>query len=832
MKEKKVGFIKKFFKRLLKTFTVILFIIMLTGLFTGLVFAIYVDKNIDKSVDESLFTVVGSKSSTKLYYYNFSDRENRIGEAVELTEEELYGGYRCEYIEYEKLPEKLINAFICIEDKRFFSHSGVDWKRTLSAGVNYFLKFNDSYGGSTITQQLIKNVTENDDYSFQRKIQEVFWALDLETKMSKKEILNMYLNIINLSDGCFGVQAASKYYFSKDVSELTLNEAACIAAITNSPSYYNPIRNPDNNMRRRNIILEQMLEQGYITESEFNEAYNVPIILNVYQADKAQGFNSWYVDMVIEDVINDLIEINGYSRHMANLVIYTGGLKIYTAMDAEIQKTLENYYENTSNFYSGKSDDNPQSSMIVIDTATGDILGVAGAVGKKNGNRIQNFATQTLRPAGSVIKPLSVYAPALEDGVISWSSVYDDVPINFGTYNLDKNNGPIIQPKPWPKNSGGTYRGLTNINYAVENSVNTVVVKVLEDIGLDRAFNFAKDNLHLESLITAERLDDGTIITDKDYAALALGQFNYGVTVREITAAYSALANNGIYNFSRSYFKVTDTLGNELLNNDYRGEIVLSEETCAIMTMMLENVIKKGTGSAITLDEKIDCAGKTGTTQNNFDRWFIGYTPYYICGTWYGYEYPKAITDRSSNPCIKFWDDVMSELHSKYLNNSASEIKEFNIPSNIIEAEYCVDSGKIITEACKKDPRGNRAERGFFVKGSEPSSYCDRHVSVAYDKEHGGVASVDCPRENIEYIGLINVVRVFPIQIYVTDAQYVWRNIGKDTLPSISPERPFFANLLNENEYSGISKVNEQFNRYCRADFNYHNWLKRKEEQK
>ena len=826
---------KRIFFAFLKILTVILLISTVTLTVTGLVFAIYVDRNIEKSVDESLFLSVGSGAATKLYYYEFTDRENRVGEAIELTEEEIYGGYRCEYVAYSEIPQDMIDAFVSIEDKRFYKHAGVDWRRTVSAGVNYFLKFSGSYGGSTITQQLIKNVTQNDDYSFQRKIQEILWALDLETKMGKDEILEMYMNVINLSEGCYGVGAASKYYFSKEVSQLTLGECACIAAITNNPSYYDPIRNPENNTYRRNLILCAMYEQGYITENEFYENYDREIVLNVSGSDDTDRVNSWYADMVIEDVISDLISQKGYSRQMANLMIYTGGLKIYTAMDIEVQEKLEEYYAKTSNFYRNSQGETPQSSMIVIDPKTGDILGVAGAVGEKSANRVQNFATQTLRPAGSVIKPLSVYAPALEQGIVTWSSVYDDVPVNFGNYNLDPNNGKLVDPKPWPKNSNGIYRGLTNVNYAVEHSTNTVVLKVLEDLGLESSFDVLKNKLHMGSLILEGEDGYGIPVTDKDYAALALGQFNYGVTVREITAAYSALANGGIYNMPRSYLRVTDIKGNEVLDNSYKGEIVFSEETAALMTMMLENVVENGTATAVTLDDLVDCAGKTGTTQNNFDRWYIGYTPYYICGTWYGYEYPKAITDVSSNPCIKFWNEVMTELHEKYIKaeqRGEAEIKSFASRPNIVEAEYCIDSGLLMTEACKNDPRGSRSEIGYFKRGTEPSSFCNRHVSVPYDTLLGGVASEDCPSENIKMVGLIKVTRVFPVQIYVTDAQYVWRDIGKDILPSTSPNLPFFANLLGEKEYSGISRTDTQYNRYCRAHFNYHNWQKRKEDEK
>ncbi|MGM9683119.1 MAG: transglycosylase domain-containing protein, partial [Eubacteriales bacterium] len=645
------------------------------------------------------------------------------------------------------------------------------------------------------------------------------------------EILLSYLNIINLSDGCFGVGAAAEYYFSKDVSELTLNECACIAAITNSPYYYNPIRNPENNKQRRNLIIEQMYLQGYISEEEYTSAYDTEVTLNTSDTGEADKINSWYVDMVIEDVIDDLINEMGYSRSMAALMLYTGGLNIYITMDPDVQKVLDKYYSEPDNFYAPGNEENPQSSMIVIDPQTGDILGVAGAVGTKNANRIQNFATQTLRPAGSVIKPLSVYAPALEEGAITWASVFDDVPVNFGNYNLDEESGRIVYPVAWPRNAYGTYRGLTNVNYALTHSLNTVTVRVLEELGLEKSFHYLYDDLDMKSLIYSRVLDDGSKISDMDYAALAMGQFNYGVTVRETTAAYSIFANNGVYNSTRSYLKVMDGKGNTVLEKPYSGKAVLSEANASIMTLMLRNVVYGGTAKEITLKNRIDVAGKTGTTQNSCDRWFIGYTPYYICGTWFGYEYPKPLTAYSSNPCNRIWNEVMEILHEKYFDaeQSGTPLKSFVISDDVVSAEYCADSGKILTEACRHDPRGSRTEVGYFVKGTEPTEYCDTHVLVDYDTEYGGIACPECPSEKTVKVGLIKVVRVFPMQIYVTDAEYVYRDIGTQTMPETSSSLPFFANLLGENEYSGISNSQTQYNRYCREHFNYHEWKKRRD---
>ncbi len=804
----------------------VLIIITALALIAGLSFSIYVGATMESEIDQTLFDILNGNTASEIYYYE-SDEKRVLNDATKLEGQELYGGYRSLPVKYGDLPKELIYAFVSIEDKRFFVHDGVDWKRTLGAGVNYFLNFREEFGGSTITQQLIKNVTEKDDYSFQRKIQEILWALDLETKMSKEEIIEKYLNIINLSNGCYGVGAASEYYFSKKVSELTLNECAAIAAITNNPSYYDPIRNPEHNAARRRLILLQMYDQGYITEEEYNAASSEEISLKLSRSNKS-NVNLWYVDMVINDVINDLVEKNGYTRSMASMLIYTGGLKIYTAMDIEIQNTLESYYRNTSNFYWNATTGGPQSSMIIIDAQTGDILGVAGAVGEKQANRLQNFATETQRPAGSVIKPLSVYAPALENGIITWSSVYDDVPVNFGNYNLDADKGEIIKPVAWPKNANLTYRGLTNINYAIEHSVNTVTVRVLEDLGLDESFAFLVNDLGFESLIEERVTSDGAVLTDKDYAALALGQFNYGVSLREISAAYSIFSNNGVYNKSRSYYKITDAAGNIILEDKYSGKAVISEENSIIMTEMLKNVLKNGTAKGITLKNTVDCAGKTGTTQNTCDRYFVGYTPYLIGGVWYGYEYPKTLGSESNSVCLEIWDDIMTKLHKKYI--ARGELETFESSDKIESCEYCADSGKIATEACRKDPRGNRIESGYFVEGSEPSEKCDVHVLVKYDTKDGGVASFDCSFTDTEYVGLIRVERSFPMQIYVTDAQYVWRNVEEDVLPETSPQLPFFNNLLGENEFCGISYGSAQYNRYCRAHFDYYEWLRRQNE--
>ena len=348
--KKKRGVLGRTLMFLLNAFLTILLIGIITAIIVGSAFAIYVKNNVDIKVDETKFELNTTNTTTKLYYYEFSDRENRIGEAVELEDARLYGGANSIFVPYSQIPKDLINAFVAIEDERFWDHKGVDWYRTIAAGVNFIIPIKDKFGASTITQQLIKNVTGENDYKIQRKIQEIFWALDLESKKSKEDILTLYLNVINLSQNCYGVQAAANTYFGKDVSELNLLECACIAAITNNPSYYNPIRFPENNKERRQTILWKMSEEGLISKDTMEELWDEEPVFNLTASEKGSStINSWYTDMVINDVVNDLVE-SGYTYQAANLLVYSGGLNIYTCMDPDVQAVLDEVYTNDEYF--------------------------------------------------------------------------------------------------------------------------------------------------------------------------------------------------------------------------------------------------------------------------------------------------------------------------------------------------------------------------------------------------------------------------------------------------------------------------------------------------
>ncbi len=804
----------------------LLLIIAIAGVISACAFAVYINNNVNTEIDETMFrfTEVVSGSSSELYRYEWTDRTNRVGEAVPLDGEKIYGSSKSILVEYDEIPEDLINAFIAIEDKRFRTHEGVDWIRTTGAFLNFFVGDGGAYGGSTITQQLIKNVTGDDDYKIQRKIQEIFWALDLEKKMDKRAIITSYMNIVGLANGYTGVGAAAQGYFSKDVSELTLLECAAIASITKNPSRFNPVTHPEENTDRRETVLWEMLEQGLITQSEYDEVSGQELQLNMKEeeVEKDSEVNSWYVDMVINDVIDDLVEI-GYTTEAANLLVYSGGLKIYTLIDPKIQNQLEEIYLNDKNFqYSGNADIPPQCSAIVLHPYTGDILAVAGARGEKRANRVQSFATDAVRPVGSSIKPIAVYAPAMEAGIIDWNTPIDDSPFMF-------NNG-----SAWPQNVDRTYLGLTTLVYSIQHSLNTASVKTLNALTVEASFDFLDNDLNFFSLIDKKVLADGTTLTDKGLAALGLGQFNYGITLRELAGGYTMFPNKGIFSEPRSYLQVCDREGNVILDTEAdknMRKVVISEENAFMMTELLKEVLYTNIYNGVKA-MGLDCAGKTGTTGHGsyrYDYTFVGFTPYYLCGVWYGFEFPKSLPSNDSGAAAKAWAVIMETIHAEIVAESKATgqpLEKFNEqPSSVVEANYCVDSGKLCTEACRKDPRGNREVTGYFERGSEPSQYCDRHKLVKYDVVNGGVAGFDCPAENIGYVGLVHYERNMERNVYIRDAQYLWRPLPLTVPPYEHTSGPFFYYYSQATgQYAGKVSTEFYYNRYAASYYSFSAW--------
>ncbi len=790
----------------------LLLVVFLVGIIVGSTFAVYIKNYVDPDIDASLLVGIGANKTTQLYYTDSDGKDH------EIEDQRIYGADNGIWVSYDKFPKELVDAFVSIEDHRFFSHNGVDWLTTTRAVFNYFLKFKGNFGASTITQQLVKNVTGDNEVKITRKVQEICRALNLEKEYSKEQILEMYLNVIYFGNNCNGVQTAAETYFGKDVSELNLVECATLAGIVKNPYSYNPVNYPEECIDRRNDVISEMLDNGKIDEATAKAAYDTELVLSEENKESEQSnptssiFN-WYTEAVFNEVQNDLMESYGYTKYSAAMAIYTGGFKIYTCMDPEVQSVLEEVYYNDDEYFPmAASNMQPESAMVICDPYDGRVLGLVGARGDKVTNRILNRATDTLRPPGSSIKPLSVYGPSIDRGIITYGSVYDDVPVNFGD---DKEN-----PKAWPLNLPAVNNGLTTVKSALERSVNTVAVRILQDLTPEESYKFLTKELGFTSIYDRLELASGTIMSDIDLAPLALGQLSYGVSVKEITAAYSIFANDGIYTEPRLYNKVIDGEGNVILSNEKKSKVVISEQAASVMTKLMYNVVNDPSGTAywaVTLKDKVDVAGKTGTSSSDFDRWFVAYTPYYIGGIWFGYDNNIALSAFSVNPASTTWDIVMTKLHQKYIDadaNGTEELKTFKTAPGVIECTYCKDSGKLMTDACRLDIRGDRSETGWFIFGTEPSEYCDTHVKVKYCTECNAVASPDC--KNTREVGLIkNDTRNFPYQISVTDAQYVYRDMPAKTKYGGWWGEPFFVNALPAGTYAGISNVEYQANAYC-----------------
>lgn len=736
MKRKKHIFLKIFL-----TF-ILVFIIVFIG------FAIYINGQISKEIDLSLIRT-GASSITKIYYFDRDNGEINLENAKELKEEEIFL-QKSEWCSYYDMPRNIKNAFIAVEDRRFFEHKGVDWLRTAKATLNYIFNFDKSgYGGSTITQQLIKNLTGDNKATPKRKLEEIFRAINLEKKLGKNEILELYLNVVYLSNNCYGVGAASELYFGKNVADLSLAECASLACIVKNPSKYDPYNNPENNLKRRNTVLSLMLEQGMITDDEYKEAVSEKVSINSsVKEEKSSGVYSWYTEALIDDIVKDLINKYDLSKEGAYMMICKGGLNIYSAIDPEIQKRASEVFENYTSYILPQSDGSyPEASCVIIDPYTSDILALVGGKGKKSANRIFNRATNAKRPLGSVIKPLSVYAPAIENKIINYATVYDDTPI---LYDETKNSY-------WPSNSPNVYRGLVNINYAIEHSINTVSVKTLNDLGIENSYNFLKD-----------RYNFSLSENDKSEAPLALGQLTNGETLIKTANAYTAFANGGTICEPRTYLYVTDNYGNVLLSKETNSQRIFSKETASIMNIMLQNVVKNGTAKgAYVNNEGIEIAGKTGTSSNNMDKWFVGYSPYYVCGIWVGYDTPRSMS-YSQNPAISYFNAIMPYAHKEKDNASLF------LSGDVVEAEFCVDSGKKPCDDCKLDPRLNRIQKGYFINGTQPQDICQLHKSVYIDSESGLLANEQTSYLSRRKIALIDYEREdFLNRIDIFDKRYL-----------------------------------------------------------
>ncbi len=603
------------------------------------------------------------------------------------------------WVDLENTPEMLRKAFIAIEDERFLEHHGVDWKRTFSAVIGYIFKGNDSHGGSTITQQLIKNITGDNQRSPIRKIQEIIRALNLEQKMSKDEIIEMYMNTIYLGQGCHGVQTASNVYYSKDVSELSLAECASIAGITQYPSKYDPLVNYEAHKEKQELVLAKMLELGYISQEEHDAAVSEPLNLIKGTAKvESSKIQSYYTDQIIIDVMNDLMTRNKMTESDATKAIFKGGLKIYANVDPKVQSEMEAVFTNEKNF-PGSGENKPQSAMVVIDPYTGQVKGIVGGRGEKIGNRVLNRATQTLRQPGSTIKPLAVYAPGIEYGVITPATIVHDSPLTIGNWS--------------PQNADGSFLGPITTRVALEKSRNLAAVRVLDKVGVDRSFDFMTKKLGFTTLVSSEKRADGEVHTDKYLSSLGLGGLTDGVSVLEMTAAYSAFVNSGIYTTPTTYTKVVDANGRVILENKPQTVRAMSETTAYSMVQMMTGVVTYGTAAG-SAPAGIFAGGKTGTSDDYIDRWFAGFTPNYVGVVWFGYDTPKSTAGMSS-PSPSVWKQVMTAIHQ------GETVKKIPVPDGMVSRVICQESGRIASDSCTS----LRTE--YFKSGTQPNSFCSSH---------------------------------------------------------------------------------------------------------
>ena len=699
--------------------SILLVVIITGGILVG-AFAFYIVNYIDPVMDDLVTMSSASELTTIIYYTEYEDRFTKSNPQI-IEMEKLHGAQNRLWVKYSEITKNnmyLVNAFVALEDRRFFEHGGVDWYRTAAAARDFFIPTGGRvYGGSTITQQLVKLITQDDDQRIQRKIQEMRRAMYLESRTSKEEIMENYLNTVMLSNGCYGVQAAANMFFNKDACDLELIEAAAIASIVQSPTAMNPIRRPERNKERRDACLENMLEYELITQEEFDRAYDKELVINRPEGGTfVETVKSYYVDQIIEDVTEDLMEKYGYTRQMASRYLFSGGLQIYSCMDRYIQECMEHVYTHDEYFPKQSEGAIPyQSAMVVIDPYNGDLLGIVGGRGDKV-QRGLNRASASQRQAGSSIKPISVYAPALDRGIIDWGTPLNDSP------------SMIVNKKWWPQNYPAGNEGMITLKRALAASKNTTAVRVLQMLTPEYSFRFMYDELNMHSLVDQMVLPNGQIKTDIDIAPLALGGLTKGLSVYELTAAYSILANKGIYSKPRSYMRVEDPDGNIVLDNRPEKKIVISEETAWIMTKLLKGVVEDGTAKGLQMKYNIEVAGKTGTTNEDYDRWFIGYTPYYLCGAWFGYDMPKflGVDTGAGNPPMKLFNYVMDDIHKPIYDNP----KTFEDCATIVEARYCRSSGMAPGPYCGTDI-------GYYAKGSEPSEMCRAHSYVPGNEEDG-----------------------------------------------------------------------------------------------
>lgn len=664
-----------------------------TVLMIGVICCSYVLHNVIKTVHgdrliDLEFYKQNQDQTTIIYAYDESNKP------VELVR--VHGSQNRVWVESENMSEWLGKSFVALEDKRFEKHHGVDWVRTIGGVVKSKFK----QGGSTITQQLIKNLTGEDGRTINRKYNEILSALNLEKHYDKPIILEAYLNTIYLGEGCYGVKTAAEKYFGKDVKDLNLAECACIAAITQFPGAYDPLVYPINEKASENqsmslkdrqvMCLKMMLEQKMITKEQYEEAANYKLIFTnsddyvpsdeMLEKERTNDNEIWnyYVDYVISSVIKDL-KAAGYSNYEATRMIYSGGLRIYSAVDLKIQDIVEDVYTNRKSFpKEAVSDpkDASQSAITIMDYS-GRVVAICGGAGEKTENRSNNRAVSAVRQPGSSIKPLTIYAPAIEDNFITWSSKI-------------KNYGIMWDGGIWPTNYGGdsgSPNSYVTAQYALSISYNTVPAQILMMMGFEKSYGYLTDTFHISTFRNEDRYTP---------SPLATGGSKGGTTTLEMAAAFASFGNGGQYYKPYCYYEVTDSSGeNIILKSASEPEQAISPETSYIMNQLLRTVFTGSVGTARGYGVKgFTTFGKTGTTTDNFDRWCVAGTPYYIAAVWFGYDYNKQIM-ASGNPAGRIFKTIMDKVHEGLAVKSFDQFSD-----KVVQRTYCTRTGLLASSSC------------------------------------------------------------------------------------------------------------------------------------
>ena len=726
----------------------LVFVVTLT-IFSG-IFMAYINSTMRGKVEVYL-DEFETKVSTELYSQDPDTGEWVMYQTLYLNSENRI------WTDLEDIPKYLQEAAIAIEDKRFEKHHGVDWKGTTRAIV-YTLFGKNVQGGSTITQQLVKNVTGDNEVTVKRKITEIYRALELEKRYEKDEILEAYLNEVFFGQSCYGVVTASRMYFNKDVSDLTLAECASLMGITNNPSMYDPTLSSwtrENNRERQLTILGAMLEQGKISQEEYDEAKAEDIVFSngftisgkyvgsdgtatdpepeEPPADDAEspadeeeptikGRYSWFTEAMIGDVADALVEKYGITdKARDNGTTYTAyeqawdmvhgkGYKIYTTQNPKYQKIAEDvcydlsnipYTSSYTNSAGEQVEDQLQIALTIVDPTNGYVVAMIGGAGEKQADRVWNWAVNA-RQCGSAIKPLSTYAPALDDGTINGASVIDDYPMLL--------NGDV-----WPRNDNWRYQGLMPLHLALRQSLNTCAVRINLAYGVDRSYEFLVNKLGFENL---------TYTDSQQVGNMALGGFEKGVTTEEMAAGFATFVNEGVYTKPRTFVRVEDANGNVILENEAQSTVAMKNTTAALMNSLLQEASLQGTGYQAQFPG-MHIAGKTGSTNSNKDRYFAGYTPYYSCAVWAGYEHNQRIV-ASGNPCAVIFQKVMKAIHEDLPD------KDFFSCAGLTSVAVCADSGMLASENCALDVRGSRVYTALVAADNAPTSVCTMHTAPSY----------------------------------------------------------------------------------------------------